>query len=133
SYWYSLLPMAPPRMLPGYVDTLADTSDQGWWGSNASAPRGLGGLTNELPAMPSLHVGWALWCTWVVFLCCRRRSVRILAVAYTAGTTVVVVAYGRPLRPRRHRRMRRDRPRLQRRTSSSSTTRSSISSTASSR
>ena len=89
---FVLLPMAPPRLLPGYVDTLAATSGQGWWGSNASAPRGLGGLTNELAAMPSLHVGWALWCTWVVFLCCRRRSVRILAVAYTAGTTVVVVA-----------------------------------------
>ena len=74
------------------VDTLAATSEQGWWGSNASAPRGLGGLTNELAAMPSLHVGWALWCTWVVYLCCTRRSVRILALAYTAGTTVVVVA-----------------------------------------
>lgn len=89
---FVLLPMAPPRMLPGYVDTLAATSGHGWWGSNASAPRGLGGLTNELAAMPSLHVGWALWCTWVVFLCCQHRSVRILAVAYTAGTTMVVVA-----------------------------------------
>ena len=88
---FVLLPMAPPRMLPGYVDTLAATSGQGWWGSNASAPRGLGGLTNELAAMPSLHVGWALWCTWVVYLCCARRSVRLVALAYTAGTTLVVV------------------------------------------
>jgi len=89
---FVLLPMAPPRLLPGYVDTLAATSGHGWWGSNASAPRGLGGLTNELAAMPSLHVGWALWCTWVVFLCTRHRSARVLALAYAVGTTLVVVA-----------------------------------------
>jgi hypothetical protein len=89
---FALLPMAPPRMLPGYVDTLAATAEHGWWGENASAPRGLGSLTNELAAMPSLHVGWALWCTWVVFLCTQRSSVRLLAVVYTLGTTLVVVA-----------------------------------------
>ena len=70
---FVLLPVAPPRMLPGYVDVLATTSVHGWWGSDASAPKGLGGLTNELAAMPSLHVGWALWCAWVVFLCTRSR------------------------------------------------------------
>lgn len=88
---FVLLPMAPPRMLPGYVDTLAATAEHGWWGSNASAPRGLGGLTNELAAMPSLHVGWALWCTWVVFLCIRRTSVRQAAVVYAVGTAAVVI------------------------------------------
>ena len=75
---FALLPMAPPRMLPGYVDTLASTSGSGWWGSDASAPRGLGALTNELAAMPSLHVGWAVWCAGVVLLCTRRRWVRVL-------------------------------------------------------
>jgi hypothetical protein len=89
---FTLLPMAPPRMLPGYVDTLAATATHGWWGSDASAPRGLGGLTNELAAMPSLHVGWALWCTWVVFLCTRTTWLRVVAVAYSAGTVLVVVA-----------------------------------------
>ena len=28
---------------------------------DASAPRGLGGFTNQLAAFPSLHAGWALW------------------------------------------------------------------------
>jgi hypothetical protein len=88
---FTLLPMAPPRMLPGYVDTLAMTSQHGWWGSDASAPRGLGAMTNQLAAMPSLHVGWALWCAWVVFTLTRKRWVRIAAVLYPVGTSLVVV------------------------------------------
>ena len=89
---FTLLPMAPPRMLPGYVDTLASTAGSGWWSTDASAPKGMGALTNELAAMPSLHVGWALWCAWVVFGLSRNRHLRAAAVAYAAGTTVVVVA-----------------------------------------
>jgi hypothetical protein len=88
---FALLPTAPPRLLPGYVDTLASTAGSGWWGSDASAPRGLGGLTNELAAMPSLHVGWALWCAWVVLLLSRTTWVRGLAVSYAAVTVLVVV------------------------------------------
>jgi hypothetical protein len=88
---FTLIPMAPPRMLPGYVDTLATTAQHGWWGADASAPRGLGALTNQFAAMPSLHVGWALWCAWVVFTLARRRWVRIAAIAYPIGTTLVVV------------------------------------------
>ncbi len=88
---FTLLPMAPPRMLPGYVDTLATTAQHGWWGGDASAPRGLGALTNQFAAMPSLHVGWALWCAWVVVTLSRRTWVRVLAVAYPIGTTVVVI------------------------------------------
>jgi hypothetical protein len=88
---FTLIPMAPPRMLPGYVDTLASTAQHGWWGSDASAPRGLGAMTNQLAAMPSLHVGWALWCAWVVVTLTQRRWVRIAAIAYPIGTTLVVV------------------------------------------
>ncbi len=89
---FTLVPMAPPRMLPGFVDTLASTAGHGWWGSEASAPRGLGELTNQLAAMPSLHVGWAVWVAWVVFRLARRGWVRALAVAYPVVTTVVVVS-----------------------------------------
>jgi hypothetical protein len=89
---FFLMPTAPPRLMKGYVDTLAVTSTYGWWGADASAPRGLGGLTNELAAMPSLHVGWAIWCAWVIFRCSRRRSVRLAALCYPLVTTGVVVA-----------------------------------------
>ena len=88
---FALLPMAPPRMMPGFVDTLASTAGVGWWGSDASAPRGLGALTNQLAAMPSLHVGWAVWVAWVGQLA-YRRWVRVLAVVYPVLTTLVVVA-----------------------------------------
>ena len=55
-----MLPTAPPRLFGGYTDVLALTSADGWWGGDASAPKGLGGLTNQLAAFPSLHAGWAL-------------------------------------------------------------------------
>ena len=89
---FTLVPMAPPRMLPGFVDTLASTASFGWWGSDASAPKGLGELTNQLAAMPSLHVGWAVWVAWVVYRLAHRRWVRVLAVLYPVGTTLVVVS-----------------------------------------
>ena len=63
---YLLLPTAPPRLFGGYADVLALTSGDGWWGGDASAPKGLGGLTNQLAAFPSLHAGWALWVAMVL-------------------------------------------------------------------
>jgi hypothetical protein len=91
---YLLLPTAPPRMLAhsGLQDTLAHTSGYGWWGGEGSVPRGLGALTNQFAAMPSLHVGWAIWCGVLVALYARRRWVKALGIAYPVATTVVVMA-----------------------------------------
>ncbi|MEP6665167.1 MAG: phosphatase PAP2 family protein [Nocardioidaceae bacterium] len=91
---YIFYPTAPPRMMDGYVDVLSTTSQWGWWGASASAPRGLGSLTNELAAMPSMHVGWALWVTIAVMSLTRVLWVRISAVAYVLVTTAVVVTTG---------------------------------------
>ncbi len=89
---YIFYPTAPPRIMDGYVDVLATTSHWGWWGASASAPRGLGDLTNELAAMPSMHVGWALWCTLGIISISRALWVRVGAVLYVVMTTAVVVA-----------------------------------------
>jgi hypothetical protein len=64
--FYVLLPVAPPRLLPdaGWVDTMKSWSHVGWWGGAASAPAGFEHLTDQYAAMPSLHVGWAVWCAW---------------------------------------------------------------------
>ena len=90
--FYIFYPTAPPRIMDGYVDILATTSHWGWWGASASAPRGLGDLTNELAAMPSMHVGWALWCTMAIISITRALWLRISAVLYVVVTTLVVVA-----------------------------------------
>ncbi|MET1133545.1 MAG: phosphatase PAP2 family protein [Aeromicrobium sp.] len=92
---YLLMPTAPPRLMPGsgYLDALSRTASFGWWGGDASAPAALGHITNELAAMPSLHVGWTVWVAWAVW---RYTNVfgRVLACAYVAGTTIVVIATG---------------------------------------
>ncbi len=91
---YLLVPMAPPRMLPGYVDVLQLHSASGWWGGEASAPEGLGGLTNQLAAFPSLHAGWALWVALVVRRHATNPVTRGVAWFYAAGTAVVIVGTG---------------------------------------
>lgn len=91
---FSLMPVAPPRMLPGFVDTMAQYSGLGWWGGEASAPRGFGSFTNQFAAMPSLHVGWALWCGWQMVRHGQHRITRWAGVAYPTLITVVVMATG---------------------------------------
>ncbi|WSK22578.1 phosphatase PAP2 family protein [Streptomyces sp. NBC_01298] len=91
---FALVPTCPPRLLDasyGFTDTMARYSSYGWWGGEASAPRGLGSFTNQFAAMPSLHVGWALWCG--IMLWCRARGplVRVLGAAYPVLTTLVVM------------------------------------------
>ncbi len=93
-FW--LAPVAPPRMLDtdGFVDTMARFAMYGWWSHDASAPRGLGQLTNEYAAMPSLHVGWALWCGWQVASYAKHRWVRIAGVLYPVTTVFAVMGTG---------------------------------------
>ncbi|MFE2428302.1 phosphatase PAP2 family protein [Streptomyces sp. NPDC059373] len=91
---FTLMPTAPPRLLSsghGFIDTMAQYGSYGWWGDDASAPRGLGGLTNQYAAMPSLHVGWALWCGIMLWRYGRSPLVRALGVLYPLGTTLVVM------------------------------------------
>ena len=92
---FTLLPTCPPRLLDashGFVDTMAHYSSWGWWGGEASAPRGLGGMTNQYAAMPSLHVGWALWCGVVLWRYGNgSRLTRTAAVGYPLVTTIVVM------------------------------------------
>ena len=92
-YW--AVPTAPPRLLSAdYVDVLAVTAQWGWWGAAASAPRGMASLTNQYAALPSMHVGWALWAGAAVGLLARRRLIRIVAVGYPLFISVVVVVTG---------------------------------------
>ncbi len=91
---YLLMPLAPPRFMPGFVDVLHLTSPDGWWGADASAPRGYGDLTNELAAFPSLHAGWALWVALVVTREAVSQWWRVVAWLYALGTAVVIIGTG---------------------------------------
>ncbi|MEV5983505.1 phosphatase PAP2 family protein [Streptomyces sp. NPDC052051] len=91
---FTLLPTCPPRLLDaghGFVDTMAQYSSYGWWGGEASAPRGLGGMTNQYAAMPSLHVGWALWCGVMLWRHGGTRTARTIGVLYPLLTAVIVM------------------------------------------
>ena len=93
---FYLVPTAPPRLLAnaGIPDALFDVRNWGWWGGDGSVPRGLGGLTNQFAAMPSLHVGWSLWCGFLLARYASRRWVKVLGVLYPLVTTFVVLATG---------------------------------------
>ena len=91
-FW--LLPTAPPRLLDAsaFLDTMAVFSDWGWWGEAASAPRGMEGLSNQYAALPSLHVGWALWSALQVRANTSSPVLRRWAWTYPALITLVVMA-----------------------------------------
>ncbi len=81
-----LIPVAPPRMLPG--DGMIDTAveyGQSVYGKVA------GFNPDQLSAMPSVHVGWALLVALAVVHVSGSRW-RWLVLAYPVVTTVVVVA-----------------------------------------
>jgi PAP2 superfamily protein len=90
---FTTVPTAPPRLLGGhgFIDTMSQYGSYGWWGTDASAPRGMGHLTNQYAAMPSLHVGWSLWCGIMLWRYGRNPVVRTLGVLYPLTTAVVVM------------------------------------------
>lgn len=79
------IPVAPPRMLPstGMVDTAVRYGQSVYQNS-------AGFDADELSAMPSVHVGWAILVAVAVILTLRTRW-RWLALLYPALTTLVVV------------------------------------------
>lgn len=85
-FW--LYPLAPPRMLweAGFIDTVARDHI---WGTVGSA--GMSSASNQFAAMPSLHIGWAVWCATAVFLVTRNRLARALAVLYPMITLFVIL------------------------------------------
>jgi hypothetical protein len=83
-FW--LFPLAPPRMLPGYIDTVIAFNT---WGLYDSSP--VATMSNQYAAMPSLHTAWSLWCCLAVLAIVRRGWVRVLAVAYPTLTVVVIL------------------------------------------
>ncbi|MFC4002282.1 phosphatase PAP2 family protein [Prauserella oleivorans] len=87
-FW--VYPVAPPRMLTefGFVDTVRLGPTWGSWGSP------LVDSANQLAAMPSLHIGWALWTSVVLARLSGGRLVQIASALHVVLTFVVIVATG---------------------------------------
>lgn len=86
-FW--LYPVAPPRMLGGFVDIVDSTHAFGSFHSGSLASH-----ADELAAMPSLHIAWAVWSSLALWRMSRRRWVRALAILYPCTTAFTVVATG---------------------------------------
>jgi hypothetical protein len=106
---FALFPLMPPRLfnaIPsvsrygggqlaiehhqpnyGFVDTLRDGN--GLWSFDSAK---MDRLSNQYAAMPSLHIGWSLWCAIVIAVFARRKWVRYLAFLYPLLTLVAIVA-----------------------------------------
>jgi hypothetical protein len=83
-YW--LYPVAPPRLLPGFHDTVRHVLPAAYDVETARA--------NLYAAVPSLHLAWAVWVGVALWSISHRPWVRAIAVAHPALTTLTVLATG---------------------------------------
>jgi hypothetical protein len=86
-FW--LYPVAPPRMLDGFIDVVSSTHAIGSWHAGALASH-----ADELAAMPSLHIAWAVWCSLALWRMTRRRWARAVGLLYPCATAFAVLATG---------------------------------------
>jgi len=94
---FSVFPLMPPRLLcacaagsgvdSGFVDTLAQYG--GLW---SFGTHGVGAVSNQYAAMPSLHFAWAAWCALAARPLLRRA--RRFTFLYPAVTLLVIVVTG---------------------------------------
>jgi PAP2 superfamily len=87
-FW--LFPVAPPRMLPGFTDIVEKVGGLGSWHNTLISH------ADQLAAMPSMHLAWAVWCSLVVWRLASkgpwRRAALILGIVYPLSTAWVVIA-----------------------------------------
>lgn len=88
---FAVYPLAPPRFFEGlgFVDTRDLYGGIGPFGTPAPADVG-----NAFAAMPSLHVGWAVWAPFAVMPVLRRREWKVLVILHPVAMTFAVVVTG---------------------------------------
>ncbi|SDN67524.1 phosphatase PAP2 family protein [Actinacidiphila guanduensis] len=94
--WLALIgfwayPLAPPRLMTGghFIDTVAVHHT---WGSLSQGS--LAQVSNQYAAMPSMHIGWSLWCGITVISLAKPLWVRVLGGLYPLFTLTVIIATG---------------------------------------
>jgi hypothetical protein len=85
---FLLWPLTPPRLLPGFTDTVRNGHTWGSWGSP------LVGHANVVAAMPSLHLGWALWVSAVLAAIAGGVRIQLISAVHVLVTLWVIVATG---------------------------------------
>ncbi len=79
-------PVAPPRMLPGFADTIL--------GGSIDHAVVHGTIADSYAALPSFHVGWVALAATVMTLLAPRPVTLVLAVVATGAMTAAVVVTG---------------------------------------
>lgn len=82
---YTLFPVAPPRFIPGFEDTLNMTIPVSYDQSR---------LVNPYAALPSLHVGWDLLIALGLFVGTRHWPIRTIAMALPPTMLLATVVTG---------------------------------------
>lgn len=81
------VPLAPPRMLEGFIDAGAT------YGPDPYSISGSHGA-NQFAAMPSLHVAWAVLVAYGAWHLVANKPLRFLAISHPISTAMVVVTTG---------------------------------------
>ncbi len=76
-------PVAPPRMLPGFIDVVVKAGGLGAWHDTLIKH------ADQFAAMPSMHLGYAVWCSLVAWRIARHRTSRRVALAFGIGYPVL--------------------------------------------
>lgn len=89
-FW--VYPVAPPRMLPGFIDVVQKAGGLGSWHTTLMEH------ADQFAAMPSMHLGYAVWCGLVAWRLARRGRARVaasvFAIAYPLLTALIVISTG---------------------------------------
>jgi len=80
-------PLAPPRWLPGFVDTMSE------FGPSIYPRNALDGAANQIAAMPSLHFGWSMIAAIAVITVLKSRW-RWLALLHPTMMVLAIVGTG---------------------------------------
>ncbi|WP_333769461.1 phosphatase PAP2 family protein [Streptomyces sp. IBSBF 2435] len=94
--WIALIgfwayPLAPPRLMTngGFIDTVLVHHT---WGSMSQGD--LAQVSNQYAAMPSMHIGWSLWCGITIVTLAKPLWARVLGGLYPAVTLLVIISTG---------------------------------------
>lgn len=79
----------PPCDEYGYVDTVAVHGGWASFGSDQMAQ-----VSNQFAAMPSMHIGWSMWCALVLVPMTRHRWARAVAIGYPVVTLFGIIVTG---------------------------------------